>query len=73
MPTVGIAGVGLMGRLAAFVLQRNGWRVTLADADTAAGTASAGWVAAGMLAPYAELDSAEPLVFELGKRSLSSR
>ena len=59
-----------MGRLLAFVFQRRGWQVTLIDADTAAGTASAGWVAAGMLAPYAELDSAEPLVFELGRRSL---
>ncbi len=71
MPSVGIAGAGLAGRLLAHALVGAGWRVSLFDPDTRAGRASAGLVAAGMLAPYAELDTAEPLVFGLGPRSLA--
>ncbi len=70
MPSIGIAGAGLAGRLLAFALCRRGWRVTLCDRDTRAGQQSCGLVAAGMLAPYAELETAESLVFSLGKRSL---
>jgi glycine oxidase len=71
MPSMGIAGAGLAGRLIAFALLRQGWRITLFDSDQRTGTQSCAWVAAGMLAPYAELETAEPLVFALGKRSLA--
>ena len=40
------------------------------DSDQRTGEQSAAVVAAGMLAPYAELETAEPLVFGLGQRSL---
>ncbi|MFO1434290.1 MAG: glycine oxidase ThiO [Candidatus Competibacteraceae bacterium] len=70
MPSIGIAGAGLVGRLLAFALLRKGWRITLLDSDRRTGGQSAAIVAAGMLAPYAELETAEPLVFNLGKRSL---
>ncbi len=63
---IGIAGAGLTGRLAAWQLLAQGHRVTLFDRDTPGGQASAGWVAAAMLAPYSEMLNAEPLVFEIG-------
>src|SRR5512143_3591967 len=70
MPSIGIAGAGLVGRLLAFALLHKGWRITLFDSYQRAGGQSAAVVAAGMLAPYAELETVEPLVFNLGKRSL---
>jgi glycine oxidase len=70
MPSIGVAGAGLAGRLLAFALMRQGWQITLFDSDQRAGDQSCALVAAGMLAPYAELETAEPLVFGLGQRSL---
>lgn len=70
MPSIGIVGAGLAGRLLAFALLRRGWRITLFDSDRRDGGRSCALAAAGMLAPYAELDAAEPLVFGLGRRSL---
>ncbi|MDX1655020.1 MAG: FAD-dependent oxidoreductase, partial [Candidatus Competibacteraceae bacterium] len=64
-----VVGAGLAGRLCALALLDRGWRVTLLDWGDRSGQGSAATVAAGMLAPYAELDTAEPLVFALGVRS----
>lgn len=69
--TLGIAGAGLMGRLLAEAATHAGWRVTLFDRDAADGTASCGHVGAGMLAPWCELEHAEPLITALGSRSLA--
>jgi glycine oxidase len=68
---IGIAGAGLLGRLLAFELARVGHRVEVFDpaADAATRTA-AGWTAAGMLSPVAELECANEDVFALGLRSL---
>jgi len=68
---IGIAGAGLLGRLLAFELVRAGHRVAVFDpaADAATRTA-AGWTAAGMLSPVAELECANEDVFALGLRSL---
>lgn len=80
--TVGIAGAGLLGRLLAWRLALAGCAVTVFD--PAAGPApvvrsqaphgwvptAAGFTAAGMLSPIAELDNAEPAVAALGWRSL---
>ncbi len=68
--TVGIAGAGLFGRVLALRLARAGWRATLFDRDGRGGEASCGYAGAGMLAPFAELDTAEPAVAELGRLSL---
>ena len=69
-PTVGIAGAGLIGRLIAFRLCRAGRKVTLFDRDTRDGSTSCTWAGAGMLAPWAELEKAEPSIAILGQRSL---
>ena len=68
---IGIAGAGLLGRLLAFELARAGHRVSVFDpaADAVTRTA-AGWTAAGMLSPVAELECANEAVFALGLRSL---
>ncbi len=67
----GIAGAGLVGRLLAFHLARAGHAVDVFDpADSAQARGAAGWTAAGMLCPVAELQCADAHVFALGLRSL---
>jgi glycine oxidase len=72
---IGIAGAGLLGRLLAFELARTGHSAEVFDPAPgpqapAAGVYAAGWTAAGMLSPTAELESADDKVFALGLRSL---
>jgi glycine oxidase len=69
---VGIAGAGLLGRLLAFELARAGHAVTVFDpAANGEARVAAGWTAAGMLSPMAELETANLAVFEQGVRSLA--
>ncbi len=67
---IAIAGVGLVGRVLALNLLREGHTLTLFDEDTAYGDKAAGMTAAGMLAVFAELESAESSIFDAGKRSI---
>ncbi len=67
---IGIAGAGLLGRLLAFQLAREGHAVDVFEADAPAVRHAAGFTAAGMLSPYAELESGDATVFSLGQRSL---
>ncbi|MES2148495.1 MAG: FAD-dependent oxidoreductase [Pseudomonadota bacterium] len=68
---IGIAGAGLLGRLLAWRLAGLGHRVSVFDpAANAAERGAAGWSAAGMLSPWAELECADLAVAELGLRSL---
>ncbi len=75
---MGVAGAGLLGRLLAFELLQQGHRVSLFDpapsltqAPPAGDPArAAGWTAAGMLSPTAELECANEAVFQLGLDSL---
>jgi len=69
-PSAGIAGAGLMGRLMGVELGWRGWRVTLFDSDDEQGTRSCTWASAGMIAPAAELESAEPEVVLQGVEAL---
>src|SRR5258707_13939857 len=69
-PHFAVLGGGLCGRLVAWRLAGEGYRVALYDRGDAAGTQSAAWVAAAMLAPLAEAASAELLITELGAASL---
>ena len=69
---IGIAGAGLLGRLLAFTLSRAGHRVEVHDpAEGPAARGAAGWTAAGMLSPLAELESADEQVFRWGLRSIA--
>lgn len=65
-----IAGAGLIGRLMALNLLRRDWQVTLYDPDSREGRSSAAYTGAGMLAPFCELESAEPLISELGRNAV---
>lgn len=73
--TIGIAGAGLLGRLLAWQLARAGHSVTVFDPAPQAqpqfdGQGAAGFSAAGMLSPLAELDHAGPEIARLGLRSI---
>lgn len=68
---IGIAGVGLVGRVLALNLLQQGHNLTLFDEDTAYGDKPAGMTAAGMLAVFAELESAESVIFDHGNRSIA--
>lgn len=68
---IGIAGIGLVGRVLALNLLQQGHTLTLFDEDNAYGEDAAGMTAAGMLAVFAELETAESAIFEHGKRSIA--
>ncbi len=69
---IGIAGAGLLGRLLAWRLAQMGHRVSVFDPapDALQRGQAAGWTAAGMLSPWAELECADAAVAALGLRSL---
>jgi glycine oxidase len=68
---IGVAGAGLVGRLLALQLSHAGHSVDVFDpAAHAEVRGAAGWTAAGMLCPVAELQCADEQVFQLGLRSL---
>ena len=82
MKRIGIAGAGVLGRLLAWRLSRAGHSVTVFDpapgpdapaTGSLAGSPAhaAGFTAAGMLSPIAELDNAGPQIARLGWRSLA--
>ncbi len=66
-----IAGAGLLGRLLAWRLLREGHAVTLLDRDGPGGERAAGRVAAAMLAPYSEAVHSERAVFDAGVEALA--
>jgi len=65
-----VLGAGLMGRLMAVSLAREGHSVELFDRGGPDASKSAAHVAAAMLAPLAESVESEPLVVSLGQASL---
>ena len=74
--TIGIAGAGLLGRLLAWRLARAGHRVSVFDPAQGPqpsfdGQQAAGYTAAGMLSPLAELDNSSAHVAALGWRSIA--
>lgn len=68
---VAILGGGLMGRLMAWRLARQGQRVTLVSADSREGEGAAAYIAAAMLAPAAEAIDGTSLAVQLGYDSLA--
>ncbi|MBL0917422.1 MAG: FAD-dependent oxidoreductase [Hydrogenophaga sp.] len=81
MARIGIAGAGVLGRLLAWRLARTGHTVSVFDPAAgpqppavgqigAAAPHAAGFTAAGMLSPIAELDHADAPIARLGWRSL---
>lgn len=69
MNTYLIIGSGLVGRLTAWRLIQAGHAVTILSADDKAGTDSAGFIAASMIAPFTEAVTAERSIRDLGIQS----
>lgn len=73
---IGIAGAGLLGRLLAWTLAQAGHQVSVFDPAPGPdpgfdGQGAAGFSAAGMLSPLAELETTEPDVAERGWYSIA--
>lgn len=65
-----IVGAGLMGRLLAWRLSKNGASVAIYDASEEDASLAAAWTAAAMIAPISEKPLCHPDVYEFGLRSL---
>jgi glycine oxidase len=70
MKRIAIIGAGVLGRLTAFELSDLGAEVTLFEKDQADGINGTTAVAAGMIAPYCELETADLQIHRLGLTSL---
>lgn len=66
-----IVGSGLIGRLLAWRLCRAGHQADILSSDDLQGTASAGYIAAAMVAPSTEAVTSEAMVQMIGNKSLT--
>ena len=71
MATIAIIGAGLMGRLLALSLNRQGYQVTLFDKDQKNGQQSAAYAAAGLLTPLGEAMHCPANIVAMGFAALS--
>ncbi|MFC6635201.1 glycine oxidase ThiO [Microbulbifer taiwanensis] len=71
VPRIAIAGGGLMGRLLAWRLSRQGLDITLFEAGDLSTPGGACWTAAGMISPLSELVHSDRKIYQLGRRSLA--
>jgi glycine oxidase len=69
--TITVAGAGIVGLWQALTLARRGHRVRLIERSAEPFAQAASALAGAMLAPYCEAEAAEPVVRELGLRSLA--
>ncbi len=67
---IGIAGGGLLGRLCAWQLLKQGHSVTLYEAGSLTHCPGAAHTAAAMISPLSELVSSDKLIYEMGIESL---
>src|SRR5215470_6087602 len=67
---VSIIGAGISGAWHALLFAQAGHAVTVHERSDAAMTESTSYWAGGMLAPWCEAESSEPVIFRLGIRSL---
>ena len=68
--SVNVVGAGIAGTWQALAFARAGFSVTLHERGNAAMTQATSHFAGGMLAPWCERESSEPLITRLGIRSL---
>src|SRR3982075_3975970 len=67
---VSVIGAGIAGAWQALLFAQAGREVTLHERSDAAMTQSTSYWAGGMLAPYCEAETSEPVIVRLGIRSL---
>jgi glycine oxidase len=68
---VTIIGAGIAGLACAVELAERGAEVEVLERGEKLGASSCSWYAGGMLAPWCELESAEPLIASLGLESIA--
>jgi glycine oxidase len=68
---VAIIGAGVAGLVTATLLAERGVSVEVFDRGDRLGSAACSWLAGGMLAPWCEGESAEPIVTDLGQAALT--
>jgi glycine oxidase len=68
---VTVLGAGVAGLACAVELAERGAQVEVLEPGERLGSACCSWYAGGMLAPWCELEGAEPLVARLGSESLA--
>ncbi|MGH8208630.1 MAG: glycine oxidase ThiO [Steroidobacteraceae bacterium] len=68
---VTVIGAGVAGLACAVELAERGADVEVLDRGEQLGSSSCSWYAGGMLAPWCELESAEPLIAQLGAESIT--
>ena len=68
---VTVIGAGIAGLTCALELAERGTRVAVVERGDRLGARACSWYAGGMLAPWCELESAEPLVAELGAEAIA--
>jgi glycine oxidase len=68
---VRVVGAGVAGLACALELAERGAAVEVLERGQSLGSSSCSWYAGGMLAPWCELETAEPLVAKLGGESLA--
>ena len=68
---IAVVGAGLIGRVMALKLAHAGHTITVFDKDTMDGHHSCAHVAGGLLTPYTELDSADPIIYQLALESIT--
>ncbi len=71
MTSVEVIGSGVVSLTAALELARRGCRVRLVTTSQGLDSDCCSWWAGGMLAPDCEMESAEPLIGELGRESMA--
>lgn len=70
MKNIAIVGAGIIGRLIALSLNRQGYQVTLIDKDDKNGKQSAAYAAAGLLTPLGESLHCEKNIVDMGFESI---
>ena len=68
---VTVIGAGVAGLACALELAERGARVELCERGARLGEGGCSWYAGGMLAPWCELETSEPLVAQLGAESFA--
>lgn len=67
--SVGVVGAGILGRLISFFLHQNNFDVSLFEQEDALPKKGCSLTAAGMLAPFCELEYSHPEIARLGMES----
>ena len=68
---IAIVGAGVIGRTIAFLAQDNGFEIDIYEAKSVDNYHTASFTAAGMLSPYCEMEYADPILAQLGIKSLT--